>query len=124
MPADDLERLQADYYQQWTQLGQQLLTQQPFSFNDWRFTSANWSNPFFGSLASSYLHNASFLLQLLEMLKIEEDKPRQRLRYLVEQAFAASAHSNFLAVTLMSLSIWWRLRGAACSLASSIWPTT
>jgi polyhydroxyalkanoate synthase len=74
LPADDLERLQADYYQQWTQLGQQLLTQQPFSFNDWRFTSANWSNPFFGYLASSYLHNASFLLQLLEMLKIEEDK--------------------------------------------------
>ncbi|MGA3796650.1 class I poly(R)-hydroxyalkanoic acid synthase [Pseudomonas fluorescens] len=96
LPEEVIDRLQADYYQQWARLGQQLLTQQPFSFNDRRFASDNWSDPFFGSMASYYLLNSSFLLQLLDVLKIEEDKPRQRLRYLLEQSIAASAPSNFL----------------------------
>jgi polyhydroxyalkanoate synthase len=96
LPDEVIDRLQADYYQQWGQLGQQVLTQQPFSFNDLRFASDNWSEPLFGSLAAFYLLNSSFLLKLLDKLLIDEKKPRQRLRYLVEQAIAASAPSNFL----------------------------
>ncbi|WP_252719566.1 hypothetical protein, partial [Acinetobacter baumannii] len=50
----------------------------------------------FGALAAFYLLNSGFLLKLLELLPIYEPKPRQRLRYLIEQAIAASAPSNFL----------------------------
>jgi polyhydroxyalkanoate synthase len=97
VPSETLNSLQGDYQQQWGQLGHQLLTRQPFSFDDRRFASGNWSEPMFGSLAAFYLLNSSFLLQLLDTLRIEEEKPRQRLRFLVEQAIAASAPSNFLA---------------------------
>lgn len=97
VPSETLNSLQVEYQQQWGQLGHQLLTRQPFSFDDRRFASGNWSEPMFGSLAAFYLLNSSFLLQLLDTLRIEEEKPRQRLRFLVEQAIAASAPSNFLA---------------------------
>ncbi|WP_449106412.1 class I poly(R)-hydroxyalkanoic acid synthase [Pseudomonas mohnii] len=96
VPAERLDALQADYQQQWLALGQQLLTRQAFSFDDRRFASGNWGDPLFGSLAAFYLLNSSFLLKLLDLLPIEEEKPRQRLRYLIEQATAASAPSNFL----------------------------
>lgn len=96
VPVEALEQLQAGYQQQWADLGQQLLTCQPFAFNDRRFASGNWSEPLFGSLAAFYLLNSGFLLKLLELLPIDEEKPRQRLRYLIEQAIAASAPSNFL----------------------------
>ncbi|VVO08016.1 class I poly(R)-hydroxyalkanoic acid synthase [Pseudomonas fluorescens] len=96
LPGETLDTLQSDYQFQWGQLGQQLLTGKPFSFDDRRFASGNWSEPFFGSLAAFYLLNSSFMLKLLEKLLINDQKPRQRLRYLVEQAIAASAPSNFL----------------------------
>ncbi len=96
VPVEALEQLQADYQQQWAELGQQLLSCQPFAFSDRRFASGNWSEPLFGSLAAFYLLNSGFLLKLLELLPIDEQKPRQRLRYLIEQAIAASAPSNFL----------------------------
>lgn len=96
LPRATLDSLQADYQLQWGQLGQQLLTGQPFNFDDRRFSSGNWSEPLFGSLAAFYLLNSNFLLKLLDKLLIKEEKPRQRLRYLVEQAIAASAPSNFL----------------------------
>ena len=40
VPVEALEQLQAGYQQQWADLGQQLLTCQPFAFNDRRFASA------------------------------------------------------------------------------------
>jgi polyhydroxyalkanoate synthase len=97
LPRGTLDSLQSDYQQQWGELGQQLLTGQPFSFDDRRFASGNWSQPLFGSLAAFYLLNAGFLLKLLDTLAIPDKKPRQRLLYLVEQAIAAGAPSNFLA---------------------------
>ncbi|MDB5983083.1 MAG: class poly(R)-hydroxyalkanoic acid synthase [Pseudomonas sp.] len=97
LPAETLDGLQSDYQLQWGQLGQQLLTGQPFSFDDRRFASGSWSAPLFGSLAAFYLLNSSFLLKLLDKLQIKEEKPRQRLLYLAEQAIAANAPSNFLA---------------------------
>lgn len=97
LPRGTLDSLQSDYQQQWGELGQRLLTGQPFSFEDRRFASGNWSQPLFGSLAAFYLLNAGFLLKLLDKLPIKDKKPRQRLLYLVEQAIAAGAPSNFLA---------------------------
>ncbi|TWC24329.1 MULTISPECIES: class I poly(R)-hydroxyalkanoic acid synthase [unclassified Pseudomonas] len=97
LPRNTLESLQAEYQTQWGDLGQRLLTGQPFSFEDRRFSSGNWSTPLFGSLAAFYLLNAGFLLKLLDKLPIKDKKPRQRLLYLVEQAIAAGAPSNFLA---------------------------
>lgn len=97
VPADRLRQLQNDYQREWYQLGMQLLSRKPFSFTDKRFASDHWSSPLFGSLASYYLLNARYMMELLDELKIEEEKPRLRLRYLVEQAIAASAPSNFLA---------------------------
>ena len=97
LPRTTLESLQAEYQTQWGDLGQRLLTGQPFSFEDRRFSSGNWSTPLFGSLAAFYLLNAGFLLKLLDKLPIKDKKPRQRLLYLVEQAIAAGAPSNFLA---------------------------
>ncbi len=97
LPRATLDALQSDYQQQWTELGQRVLSGQPFSFEDRRFASDNWSQPLYGSLAAFYLLNAAFLLKLLEQLPIETKKPRQRLLYLVEQAIAAGAPSNCLA---------------------------
>ena len=97
LPRATLDALQSDYQQQWTELGQRVLSGQPFSFEDRRFASDNWSQPLYGSLAAFYLLNATFLLKLLEQLPIETKKPRQRLLYLVEQAIAAGAPSNCLA---------------------------
>jgi polyhydroxyalkanoate synthase len=97
LPRGTLDSLQSDYQLQWGDLGQRLMTGQPFTFEDRRFASGNWSQPLFGSLAAFYLLNAGFLLKLLDKLPIKEKKPRQRLLYLVEQAIAAGAPSNFLA---------------------------
>mgnify|MGYP003615411102 CR=1 FL=1 len=97
LPRATLDTLQSDYQQQWAELGQRVLSGQPFSFEDRRFASDNWSQPLYGSLAAFYLLNAGFLLKLLEQLPIETRKPRQRLLYLVEQAIAAGAPSNCLA---------------------------
>jgi polyhydroxyalkanoate synthase len=96
LPRGTLDSLQSDYQMQWGELGQRLLSGQPFTFEDRRFASGNWSAPMFGSLAAFYLLNAGFLLKLLDTLPIKEKKPRQRLLYLVEQAIAAGAPSNFL----------------------------
>jgi polyhydroxyalkanoate synthase len=97
VPTQRLEQLQADYQQEWSSLGLRLMMLQPFSFEDRRFASGNWSDPLFGSLAAFYLLNSRFLLQLVEGLPIASEKPRRRIGYLIEQAIAASAPSNFLA---------------------------
>ncbi|NBA96614.1 class I poly(R)-hydroxyalkanoic acid synthase [Pseudomonas sp. R5(2019)] len=113
LPASTLDRLQFEYQIQWAQLGQKLLTGQPFSFDDRRFSSANWNNPVYGSMAAFYLLNAGFLLKLLNELAVEEEKPRQRLLYLVEQAIAAAAPSNFLASNPDALQRAAETRGAS-----------
>ncbi len=96
VPAEQIEGLQTDYQQKWLALGQQLLTQRPFDFSDHRFAGTSWSEPLFGSLAAFYLLNSDYLLKLAALLPIDAEKPRKRLNYLVEQAIAASAPSNFL----------------------------
>lgn len=113
LPASTLDRLQFEYQIQWAQLGQKMLTGQGFSFEDRRFASENWNSPLFGSVAAFYLLNANFLLKLVNELAITEDKPRQRLLYLVEQAIAAAAPSNFLASNPDALQRAVETRGAS-----------
>ena len=93
---EQLDRLQIDYQQEWLALGKQLLAQQPFDFSDRRFASSNWHEPIFGSLAAFYLLNSRYMLKLVALLPIDVEKPRKRLNYLIEQAIAACAPSNFL----------------------------
>ncbi|EPM0509116.1 class I poly(R)-hydroxyalkanoic acid synthase [Pseudomonas monteilii] len=97
VPAEQLERLQLDYQQECLALTQSLFAAQPFNFSDPRFASESWSEPLFGALAAAYLLNSSYLTRLVALLPIKAKKPRRRLDYLVEQAIAASAPSNFLA---------------------------
>ncbi len=108
-----LDRLQFEYQLQWAQLAQKMLTGQGFSFEDRRFSSGNWNNPLYGSTAAFYLLNANFLLKLVNELAITEEKPRQRLLYLVEQAIAAAAPSNFLASNPDALQRAVETRGAS-----------
>lgn len=96
VPSESLEQLQTEFNQDWMKLGQQMLSQQDFSFQDKRFSSENWNNPVFGSLATFYLLNSNFLLKLLDLLPIDDKKSKERIYYLVEQMIAANAPSNFL----------------------------
>ncbi|MDY0205789.1 MAG: class I poly(R)-hydroxyalkanoic acid synthase [Pseudomonas sp.] len=96
VPSESLEQLQTEFNQEWMKLGQKMLSQQDFSFEDKRFSSENWNNPVFGSLATFYLLNSSFLLKLLALLPIDDKKSKERLYYLAEQMIAAYAPSNFL----------------------------
>ncbi len=96
VPSESLDQLQTEFNQDWVKIGQQMLTQQIFSFQDKRFSSGNWSNPIFGSLAAFYLLNSNFLLKLLDLMPIDDKKSKERLHYLVEQMIAANAPSNFL----------------------------
>lgn len=96
VPSESLEQLQTEFNQEWMELGQQMLSQQDFTFKDRRFSSENWNNPVFGSLAAFYLLNSNYLMKLADLLPITDKKDRERLHYLVEQTIAANAPSNFL----------------------------
>ena len=97
LAADMKNQMQAEYQAEWSEIGLKLLLQQPFVFTDRRFSSEHWSKPLFGSVAAYYLLNSKFLMRLIDALPIPEGKARRRLYYLVEQAIAATAPSNFLA---------------------------
>ncbi|TWI48014.1 polyhydroxyalkanoate synthase [Pseudomonas duriflava] len=116
VPTERLEEIQAAYQQEWNQLGLQLLMQKPFSFTDKRFASDYWSLPSFGSLAAFYLLNSRYMLALIDSLPVDEKKPRQRLRYLIEQAIAAAAPSNFLAYNPDALDTLVKSSGASLAL--------
>ncbi|QJD58227.1 class I poly(R)-hydroxyalkanoic acid synthase [Pseudomonas sp. gcc21] len=113
LPDETLSELQSEYQQEWISLGQQMFTLQPFSFSDRRFASDKWNDPLFGSMAAYYLLNSDFLLRLVNAMPIESEKPRQRLLYLMEQAIAASAPSNFLASNPDALSRMFETQGAS-----------
>src|SRR5699024_9235302 len=81
VPSESLEQLQTEFNQDWMKLGQHMLSQQDFSFEDRRFSSENWNNPVFGSLATFYLLNSNFLLKLLDLLPIDDKKSKERLQY-------------------------------------------
>lgn len=94
---DRLNLLQTEFQNEWQQLGMQLLMRQPLTFNDRRFQDESWQEPLFGSMAAYYLLNSRYLLRLVEELKIPQQRDRERVNFMVEQAIAACAPSNFLA---------------------------
>ena len=70
----------------------------PAAATDRRFAAEAWrSNPVAQFAASSYLLNARTLMGLADAVEGDE-KTRARVRFAVEQAMAASAPSNFLAL--------------------------
>ena len=97
VPAERLAQLQGEFQSECTQLGMQLLMRPPLTFDDRRFAGENWQDPLFGSLAAYYLLNSRYLVRLVEELKIDDQRSRDRVNFMVEQAIAACAPSNFLA---------------------------
>ncbi|MDP2817612.1 MAG: class I poly(R)-hydroxyalkanoic acid synthase [Polaromonas sp.] len=70
----------------------------PAAATDRRFAAEAWhNNPVAQFAASSYLLNARTLMGLADAVEGDE-KTRARVRFAVEQAMAASAPSNFLAL--------------------------
>ncbi|HEY3433568.1 MAG TPA: class I poly(R)-hydroxyalkanoic acid synthase [Rhodocyclaceae bacterium] len=65
---------------------------------DKRFAHASWeSSPIYDYMRRAYLINADYLRQMAENLPVEDEKGRQRLRYMVGQCVDALAPSNYAA---------------------------
>lgn len=65
---------------------------------DRRFSAAEWrDNPLHDYLYQSYLLNTRYLKELVELIPAQDDKTRNRLRFLARQVSDAMAPSNFAA---------------------------
>ncbi|MBW7900143.1 MAG: class I poly(R)-hydroxyalkanoic acid synthase [Rhodocyclaceae bacterium] len=65
---------------------------------DRRFSAPEWrESPVFDYIRQSYLLNAGFLRELVELAPVEDDKAKNRLRFLARQYLDAMAPSNFAA---------------------------
>jgi polyhydroxyalkanoate synthase len=65
---------------------------------DRRFADNSWADsPVYDYLRRAYLLNAEYLRQAAEVVPAEDEKSRQRLRYVVGQVVDAMAPSNFAA---------------------------
>jgi len=65
---------------------------------DKRFAHPAWEgSPVYDYLRRAYLLNAGYLRQMAEKLPVDDEKKRQRLRYLVGQCVDALAPSNYAA---------------------------
>ncbi|MDQ5879941.1 MAG: poly[(R)-3-hydroxyalkanoate] polymerase subunit PhaC [Pseudomonadota bacterium] len=65
---------------------------------DRRFAAPEWQqSPVFDYIRQSYLLNSSYLRELVELAPVEDDKARNRLRFLARQYLDAMAPSNFAA---------------------------
>ncbi len=65
---------------------------------DRRFSAPEWrNNPMFDYLHQAYLLNTRFLKDMVELLPGEDDKTKQRMRFLARQVSDALAPSNFAA---------------------------
>ncbi len=65
---------------------------------DRRFSAPEWrQSPIFDYIRQSYLLNSRYLRELVELAPAEDDKARDRLRFLARQYLDAMAPSNFAA---------------------------
>ena len=65
---------------------------------DRRFSAPEWKqSPIFDYIRQSYLLNARYLKELVEIAPVEDDKSKNRLRFLARQYLDAVAPSNFAA---------------------------
>lgn len=105
-------RLQEDYSQRHARLWQaQLERRQPGDTaaaaspniawpapGDRRFASAEWAaNPAYDYLRQAYVLNAEWIARLAELMPVESDQGRERLRFVARQYVDAMAPSNFAA---------------------------
>ncbi len=109
-PASDpqaLTALQKQFADQQMSLWQSVLGKhqgKPESFKvapepgDRRFNSPEWQqSPMFDYLHQAYLLNTQYLKQMVELLPSQDDKARERMRFLVRQISDAMAPTNFAA---------------------------
>jgi polyhydroxyalkanoate synthase len=100
IPAERLQKLQADYSREAMELIQQATasaTKAP-ELKDRRFSSDAWSaTPAYAFTAAWYLLNARYLQEMVDALDTEP-KVRERIRFAVQQWTAAASPSNFFAL--------------------------
>lgn len=108
-PADSerLAALQQDYLRQHGQLWMAMLMRgregaPEYSVEadpgDRRFSAPEWrASPVFDYVRQSYLLNARFVRELVELTPAEDEKTKNRLRFLARQFLDATAPSNFAA---------------------------
>lgn len=100
IPAELLQKLQADYSREAMQLIQQAADATPKipELKDRRFSAEAWSaSPAHAFTAAWYLLNARYLQELVDALDAEP-KVRERIRFAVQQWTAAASPSNFFAL--------------------------
>jgi polyhydroxyalkanoate synthase len=102
-----LKTLQQDFMAQQLRLWQSVLTRQQgqeASFKvspepgDRRFSAPEWQqSPVYDYLHQAYLLNTQFVKKLVELLPAEDEKARNRMRFLARQVSDAMAPTNFAA---------------------------
>ena len=100
IPAERLQKLQADYSREAMELIQQAATSvsKAPELKDRRFSSEAWSaTPAYAFTAAWYLLNARYLQEMVDALDTEP-KVRERIRFAVQQWTAAASPSNFFAL--------------------------
>jgi polyhydroxyalkanoate synthase len=100
IPAERLQKLQADYSREAMQLLQQAADTTPKipELKDRRFSADAWSaSPAYAFTAAWYLLNARYLQELVDAVEAEP-KMRERIRFAVQQWTAAASPSNFFAL--------------------------
>ncbi|WP_345813966.1 class I poly(R)-hydroxyalkanoic acid synthase [Paraburkholderia sp. PREW-6R] len=100
IPAERLQKLQADYSRDAMELIRQSAgsTARPPELKDRRFSAEAWSaTPAYAFTAAWYLLNARYLQEMVDALDTEP-KVRERIRFAVQQWTAAAAPSNFFAL--------------------------
>ena len=100
IPAERLQKLQADYSREAMELIQQAATSATRApeLKDRRFSAEAWSAaPAYAFTAAWYLLNARYLQEMVDALDTEP-KMRERIRFAVQQWTAAASPSNFFAL--------------------------
>jgi len=78
-----------------TQVAESFIAPEP---GDRRFTAPEWSDsPVYDYVRQAYLLNTKYLKEAVEVMPAEDDKTRQRMRFLARQLIDAMAPSNFAA---------------------------
>ena len=104
---EQLASLQKSYMEQQLQLWNSMLTRgkdEPIASvvspepGDRRFSSAEWkSSPVFDYVRQSYLLNSRFIRELVEVLPADDEKEKNRSRFLARQYIDALSPANFAA---------------------------
>jgi polyhydroxyalkanoate synthase len=100
IPAERLQKLQADYSREAMELIQQATASASKipELKDRRFSSEAWSaTPAYAFTAAWYLLNARYLQEMVDALDTDP-KVRERIRFAVQQWTAAASPSNFFAL--------------------------